>query len=345
MKAVILKNDLPDSADKWIRTCQKQNLSFSIVDLTMDDWFEAIKKESPGLLLACPPGLNDIIKRMYDEKIEVLARGGYNLYPQLHEIRLHENKRFLAYWLKLNGIPHPSTHIFYSKHEGFTYLENANYPLVAKINIGASGSGVTILRAKNEALEYIANTFSKGVSSSSGPNLKKGSLIKRGLYALTHPVYLLNRFKAYKSVNDNVQKGFVIIQEYIKHEYEWRVVVIGESYFAHKKVSIKEKASGSLIKKYDPPPESLLNFVRSLVEKYHFRSEAFDIFELAEEHYLINEIQCVFGQSDPYQMMINNKQGRYLYKNEWRFEEGDFNTNESYDLRLEDALSYYNLAK
>jgi hypothetical protein len=345
MKAVILKNDLSGSADNWIKACQNQNLNFSVVDLTGDDWLKVIKKESPGLLLACPPGLNDQIKRMYDEKIEVLAGGGYKLYPQLHEIKLHENKRFLAYWLEINDIPHPSTHVFYSKDEGITYLENAIYPLVAKINIGASGSGVKILRDKNQAVEYITNAFSRGVTSSSGPNFKKGHKMKRGFYALTHPFHIINRFKAYKSVNDNIQRHFVIIQDYVKHEFEWRVVVIGKSYFAHKKVRIKEKASGSLVKKYDPPPESLLNFVRSLVETHHLRSEAFDIFELADDHYLVNEIQCIFGQSDPYQMLINNKPGRYLFENGWKFEEGDFNVNESFDLRLKDALSYYNLIK
>jgi hypothetical protein len=38
-------------------------------------------------------------------------------------------------------------------------------------------------------------------------------------------------------------------------------------------------------------------------------------------------------------MLIDGKPGRYINKSgKWIFEEGDFNTNESYDLRLQAAL-------
>lgn len=53
-------------------------------------------------------------------------------------------------------------------------------------------------------------------------------------------------------------------------------------------------------------------------------------------------MQCIFGQSDPYQMLVNGIPGRYvMIEGNWIFEEGDFNTNQSYDLRLETALNLY----
>ncbi len=64
------------------------------------------------------------------------------------------------------------------------------------------------------------------------------------------------------------------------------------------------------------------------------------MFDTGGNNFLINEIQCFFGQSDPYQMLVNGKPGRYvLQDNAWVFQEGMFNTNQSYDLRLEHALS------
>ena len=68
---------------------------------------------------------------------------------------------------------------------------------------------------------------------------------------------------------------------------------------------------------------------------------AVDLFETKSGNYLVNEMQCIFGQSDPYQMLVDNKPGRYIYKDRWIFEEGDFASNECYDLRLEYILQRF----
>jgi hypothetical protein len=45
-------------------------------------------------------------------------------------------------------------------------------------------------------------------------------------------------------------------------------------------------------------------------------------------------------------MKVNDCIGRYLFENgTWKFEDGDFNTNESYDLRLQSALELYQKSK
>ena len=97
-----------------------------------------------------------------------------------------------------------------------------------------------------------------------------------------------------------------------------------------------QKAIVSLIKEYGNPPLSVLHFVKKLTDRSGFYSQAVDLFEPQEGQYLVNEMQCIFGQSDPYQMLVDKCPGRYVFKeNKWRFEKGDFNTNQSYDLRLQ----------
>ena len=114
---------------------------------------------------------------------------------------------------------------------------------------------------------------------------------------------------------------------------------IGDSYFAHKKLKAGNKSSGSLLKNYDNPPVDLLDFVRQITDRHGFHSQAIDIFE-STRGYLVNEMQCIFGQSDPYQMLIDGVSGRYLYlKDKWTFEKGDFTRNACYNLRLEFILS------
>jgi len=142
----------------------------------------------------------------------------------------------------------------------------------------------------------------------------------------------------YKAIYNESQKSFIIFQEYIPHEYEWRVVHIGDSFFAHKKLKRVEKASGTLIKEYGKPPFDLLDFVKEITDSHQLYSQSVDIFE-SDRVYLINEMQCIFGQIDPYQMLVNCVPGRYvMIEGNWQFEGGDFNTNESYDLPLETAL-------
>lgn len=345
IKAIILRNELEDDHNLWIKACEgyKNDIEYRIVNLTASGWLEEIQKESFNILLAKPGGLTATFKQLYDERIFVLAYIlGYKIFPSPLEIFIYENKRFLSYWLKANNIPHPVTEIFYDRKAALKYLEECKYPFVAKTNIGASGSGVIIIRNKTDALKYIKDTFSgKGAPQRTGPNLEKGGILKRGFNFILHPSDIAKKLDIYKTKSENLQKGFVFFQEYIPHYFEWRVVRIGESFFAHKKLKKGEKSSGSLLKKYDNPPLVLFDFVKGITDLHGFYSQAVDIFE-SERGYLMNEMQCIFGQSDNYQMLVNGKPGRYKYvKDRWLYEEGDFAGNECYDLRIEFVLSEF----
>ena len=86
-------------------------------------------------------------------------------------------------------------------------------------------------------------------------------------------------------------------------------------------------------------PLELLDFVKEVTNKCGLTSIAIDVFE-NKGRFLINEIQCFFGQSDPYQMLVDGKPGRFVSDgSKWIFEEGMFNTNQCYDLRLNHAIS------
>lgn len=342
LKAIILRNELEGDHILWIKACEdyKTQVEYRIVNLTSNNWLEEIQKDPFDILLAKPGGLTAKFKQLYDERVFILAYTlGYKVYPSPMEIFIYENKRFLSLWLKANNIAHPATEVFYDKKEALDYIEKCKLPVVAKTNIGASGSGVQIIKSNEDARRYIIETFSgRGATQRSGPNLVKGGLIKRGFHYIIHPMDIRRKMSIYRTVSENMQKGYVIFQEYIPHEFEWRVVRIGESFFAHKKLKTGDKSSGSLLKNYDNPPMDLLDFVKEITDRHEFYSQAVDIFE-SERGYLVNEMQCIFGQSDPYQMLIDSKPGRYLFADgKWVFEEGDFAKNECYDLRVEYVL-------
>ena len=277
---------------------------------------------------------------MYDDRIQLLSTiYPDKLYPNIDLIRIYENNRYFRDWLIIHQLPHPKTWIYYSKEEAIQFVDKcANFPIVSKLNIGASGKGVTILESKESVFKEIYLQFGEGKRIIGIPNIRKGSILKKLNKLVQNPGFIKSRLKEYKQQSEEVHKNYIILQEFIKHTFEWRCVIIGNSYFAHKKLVKAGKASGSLLKEYGNPPPTLLNFVREISIKHKIDSAAIDIFE-HNGTYLINEIQCFFGQSDSHQMYVENLPGRYYFENEkWIFEEGEFNDNKCFDLRLTHAI-------
>jgi len=346
IKAAILKNEDPFDHEPWIIACEKRkdSLIYEIIDLSIEDWFEKIDSLKPDILLTKPAGKTALFREQYMERFGIL-NDKFKLpsIPSFNEALIYENKRYFSYWLKSNKIPHPKTLVFYTKKEAFEFAEKTNYPIVAKINIGASGNGVSILNNKNQMHDYINKAFFIGVSSFAAPKLSKGKILKRIWVKVTNPQQLKNRLKSYRDISNDKQIGFVILQEYIEHNFEWRAVRIGDSFFAHKKLKLGEKASGSLVKRYENPPLKIFDFVENITSPFNFTSMAVDFFETSSGEFLVNEMQCIFGQSDPYQMLVDGKMGRYRkLNNEWVFEEGNFAKDQCYDLRLEYIIQKYN---
>ncbi|MEY4573377.1 MAG: hypothetical protein RLZ10_2661 [Bacteroidota bacterium] len=343
MKIVILKNEIIHSERLWIQACKDFDLPFDVIDLTKDSWLEELQLLNPDLLLVMPSGFTSQFKQMFDERLFLIHDClKIRMFPSLDEIRLHENKRYFYSWLKVNDLPMAQTNIFYNQAEIEGFISKCSFPIVAKTNMGASGSGVKILRNQEELLSYCTKAFSsKGISKKVGPKSLRINPLKRILKVFRNPSHIKNRLKIYNSLSQDPQVGFVIFQEYIPHDFEWRIVRIGDSFFAHKKMKSNELSSGTLLKNYDNPPLELFDFAKELTDRFSFQSMAIDCFE-RNGKFVINEMQCIFGQSDSFQMKVDNRIGRYVnVENSWKFEEGDFNQNQCFNLRLKTALELY----
>ncbi len=338
----ILKNESDENHLRWQASCENEGIEYRVVDLTRDDYIDTLRKMNPQFCLAQPPGSVQLYKKMYDEKVFIIEKYlQYPVYPSYDEILIYENKNMLAYFLHANNIPHPETFVSYNRNEVETYLENASYPIVAKSAIGAAGSGVKIIQSYEEGLEYIKKVFGKGVSRRYGPNRKTGTPIDWLRKAINSPDYFRKKMKEYNQRARDLQYGYVIFQQYIEHDFEWRCVKIGESYFSYKKLKIGDRASGSKMFEYGAPPTELLDFTRDLCIKHNFNFMAVDIFHV-NNSILVNELQTVFGHKNPYICRVDGRIGRYINRdNEWIFEEGEYNKNESYDLRLKVALGLH----
>ncbi|PKN80249.1 MAG: hypothetical protein CVU48_02590 [Candidatus Cloacimonetes bacterium HGW-Cloacimonetes-1] len=316
-----------------------KSIEYCCIDITSHDWLQQCLSVDYQLFLVKAPGTTTSIKQLFDERIVVLSKMmGKHIYPSLQELLIYENKRLLAQWLTIQGIPTPQTQVFYSKTECLEFLCNTKFPIVGKINIGSSGKGVTILRDFEKANKYVNQIFNNGIRPYIGPNFRTSSIVSKIKKMISSKGLLAHKVKVYKSIYNEPQR-YAILQGYVKHSFEWRVVVIGESYFAHKKIVSGSKASGSLLKGYDDPPLSLFDFVYDFCIKTDLSSTSIDLFE-TPSGYVVNEIQTFFGQSDPIQMRVGGIAGRYQRINgSWVFEEGDWAEYECYQLRLSHAIS------
>lgn len=343
MKIVILRNEYTDSGDKWLIACQKRGIEAEVIDLCSIDAMERIMAADYQLCLLRPPGASETYKTIYDERLYHITHTlQLPCFPSFLECYIYENKKNLAAFLQASHISHPKTWVISHKAEAKGFIEHCKYPIMAKTSIGAASSGVKILRDHKSAAQYIHQAFSgRGIAKRIGPNRQVGTPKSWLQKAISDPEYLRKKLRQYYSSYAETQKGYVIFQEFIEHDFEWRIVRIGESYFAYKKYKVGDMASGAKNLGYDNPPLKLMSWIRDISEKHGINTAAFDVFENGG-NYLINEIQTIFGHKMDHILEVDGKPGRYLYQDEnWVFEEGMFNANESYDLRLEAALKLY----
>jgi glutathione synthase/RimK-type ligase-like ATP-grasp enzyme len=328
--------------EEWALACREHGVRYDMVDLSRQDWLERCLAADYDCFLTRPPGDISYIKQLYDERLYALhVMLGKKIYPTYEEILIYENKRMLAYWLEANSVPHPRYHIFYQERDALQFAAQCALPIVAKSSIGASGYGVNIIKSRGELQKYIRQAFSgKGIMRRFGPNLRKEDLGGRTLQAvLDFPAFYRKIKNRYTGTRRDPQRWFVILQEYLNFRHEWRVVRIGESFFAHQKLPVRGMHSGTSRVKWVRPPESLLDFVREVTDKRGFLSQAVDIFEDEQGRYFVNELQCFFGSHNPHQMIVDNQPGRFVMsEGSWTFEPGTFNMNNSYHLRLEHVV-------
>lgn len=320
MKLGIL-TDVYEHYKLYEKSCIELNIEYVIIDALSSSWLENLQKnlDCDGYLVRPPHEFqehNDVfMERLYFLNKEL----GKPIYPSYEELRLYENKRNMVSWLQIHKFPHPNTKVFIEKSEALEYIENCKYPIVIKSNIGSSATGVKIVKSKSEAKKIINNVFGRF-----HPLFAIGQPQKRKKFGINIPVF------------GNVQKHTILIQEYHKIKWEWRIIKIDNSYFGHQKLLKDEFASGSGLVGWVEPPKELLDMVRNICDKGNFNSMAVDIFETEDGKYLVNELQSIFGSYNDSQMYIDGVPGRFKYiDGKFIFEKGVFNRFGSYLLRVE----------
>jgi len=291
----------------YIAACKDLRVSYRLVNLLTPNWVAELRRSGCHTLMTWPSVQVGIWKALFDERLKVAQQVfGMKLHPQYDALWLYESKRRMAYWLQAHGIPHAMTWIFYDQGDARAFARDCALPIVFKTDRGARASGVHIIRNRDDLVRLIDRVFRKGILHGDGEAR-------------------------------DYEWGSVILQRYIPDAREWRVIRIGESYFAHQKLKSGEYHSGSDMVGWTTPSNRLLDFVREVTEIDSFESIDIDIFEDQNGSFLVNELQALFGAFREYQMLVDGKPGRYLWsprKKMWTFEEGFFCHNACCNLRV-----------
>jgi len=315
-----------DSYELYIKACKDLGVDYEVVDIIGANWMENVWRSRCDGFLVRPSPRYDAWKRMFDERLYFIERKLNRLiYPTYDELFMYENKRIAAYWMELHHIPHARTRVFYDRAEAMQYLDETRYPIVFKTHIGATSTGVKILRTRAEARRLIGQVFRFGYGRKIWTT-GRGLLPWRIKLPAVFPNWYLER--EYRTA---------LLQEYIEAVAEWRMIRIGESYFGHKKLKRGEFHSGTALVGWERPPDPLLALVKGVCDASGFTSMCMDVLEGKDGQYYVNELQAVFSSYNPSQMYVDGKPGRFLWDEgaaSWRWEEGCFNQNGSCNLRV-----------
>lgn len=309
-----------------VKACKSLGVDYEVVDITSSDWIKNVQNsDADGFF--CPSNCkSQELKTIQDERYYFVSQIMHRpIYPDYTGLYIHESKRNMAAWLDLYGYPHAKTKVFTDKKEALDYLENCNYPIVTKSNVGSGASKVVIVKSREQAIRMAKKCFSKGHF----PYTHRGLVYKR-----KDCVYNIH-FSLPDRRHDQID--YFIVQDYVKNVmHEWRILKVGDNYFGHQKLLKGDFASGSGLVGWVAPPRELLDMVHNICEKGNFLCMDVDIFETKDGKYSINELQASFGSYLDYQMSIDGHHGRYVYKDgDFIFEEGDFNVFGSTKLKIE----------
>jgi hypothetical protein len=316
-------------------------VGFEIVNTYASNWISQIDSLSANGVVYCPEFRYLAWRQLFNERLLHMAqRLNIPLCPSLPELRLYESKREMAYWLLLNKIPHPKTWVFGDCEEALEFIRKANYPVVFKTDSGNAASGVLILRNQTQAMRLFRKSFGNGLCLPSY-DMFKADLVRRAKSLLRPTVRTV---RGEKLLPRDPELDVMLFQEYVPVKHEWRVIRIGDSYFASEKLLGKNGLhSGSGASSWNIPEMRVFDFARRVTNAGGFRSMNLDIFETADGTLLVNELQTIFGcvaQNQMYRVEGQKKTPfRYIFNvstDSWVEELGEFGQDQCYRLRIAD---------
>lgn len=237
-------------SESWIEYCQKENISFKIVDCYKNNIIDQME-DCDGLMWHFhQSNPKDVL--FAKQLLYSLQMAGKSVFPDFKTAWHFDDKVGQKYLLEAIDAPLVPTYVFYDKNEAFKWVDRTQFPKVFKLRKGAGSAHVKLVNDRKNAKKLIKKAFGKGFNQyDAKTNLKerwrKYKRSKTNLKSVIKGVIRL----AYTTEFDRVagkEKGYVYFQDFIPgNDHDIRVIVIGSKAFAIKRI-VREndfRASGS----------------------------------------------------------------------------------------------------
>ncbi len=297
----------------YIAACRDLGVSYKVLDISRPDWLEVLGDSGCDAFVCWPSVQYKPWKEMFDERLKAFSLVDNRIvYPNLESLWIWESKRRMNYWLSTHDVPHPMTWVFHEEEAAQRFVSECHLPVVFKSDMGSGASGVHVFQDRGSLRRHTRRCFSRGYTTS-----------RR---------FALDR-----------EHGSVVFQEYLSDVREWRVVRIGDSFFAYEKAKKGEFHSGSKEFLYGRPSDELLDLARQVSEQGGFDSIDIDVFVTPDGRMFINELQALFGQSGSREICrVDGDTGRMVWNDNnktWEFDPGTYCMNYMCNLRVKSLLS------
>lgn len=290
----------------WINYCKENNIDYRLVDAFDNNIVEEIKDCDLFLWHHDLLQKKDVIvaKRL----LSALEHAGIKVFPSIFENWHYDDKIAQKYLLEAIQAPFIPSYVFVDKTKALEWIEETNFPKVAKLKGGAGSINVSLIHSKEEAKKYIYKAFSKGFDPVSRKyHVKEGwrkfKQKELGLVSFLKRIYrYFNPPEAVRTFVDTFEKDYVYFQDFIpNNDGDYRLVVINqEKVYGMKRFNRKGdfKASGSGHFEHLHPGNTSLSMLKVALDtarKLKMNSIAYDFVWDSKGNPLIIEITYAYG--------------------------------------------------
>jgi glutathione synthase/RimK-type ligase-like ATP-grasp enzyme len=229
-------------------------------------------------------------------KIPLIEQMGVRCFPNSQMLWLFDDKIRETFFLQKNDYPTPKTFISFCPKEASKFLDDTEYPIVAKSHIGASSGGVVLLKDKKEAARLVRRSFrtltlwDKVLAKYYYlPRLAKGDPVSQLRFA-----------------HRRAWPQYVYFQEFIATSFDWRVTTFGDglvSAFVRNNRPGDFRASGSgswnMVDERELPVEAC-ELAMKISSAHGFTTMTYDFMPSKAAGWLIGEMSFGFLLNDVY---------------------------------------------
>lgn len=229
------------------------------------------------------------------------------VYPDWKTAWHYDEKIAQFYLLTSIQAKTPTTWLFWDQEKALIWAQQAKYPLVFKLSVGAGSSNVVKLESIKQANEMIYYSFNRGIFPMTmneyqySPLPRTGRQLRALLFRIVQASYYIcfNKYPVLPKKFWKPEFGYVYFQEFLQdNQFDTRISVIGDRAFGFRRMNRPHdfRASGSGIIDYDPSfiDPRCISLAFNISKQCNFQSMAYD-FLMKGDCPVIVEISYAFA--------------------------------------------------